>query len=214
MLFRSHCGMSERVTRVTEIVRRVAKEQFVELESALVDYLAEAMDVTFQDKCKVSTTVEELERDVVPSLTENGKTSEEEIMCLITTSLRRCKEDAILKETEEELNEFDQALKEMLEKTHDKDPQVRKVALRKICPCRVREDVKEFWDRIVEMSKDEDANVRYQAMHNLCDGSPESMEKTVVAVLEGLHNDPSETVKRRSRQVLTHYRRTGKWNIM
>jgi hypothetical protein len=73
----------------------------------------------------------------------------------------------------------------------------RKKALRELCPCHVKHNVKEFWDRIIEMTKDEDrtysqynvsyflsANVRYQVLHNLCDGSPLAKEDEIIAAIE------------------------------
>jgi len=64
------------------------------------------------------------------------------------------------------------------------------------------------------MVDDPDPDVRYQVLHNLCDGSPASRETEVVAALEKMHDDPDKTVRRRVHQVLSHYRATGKWNIL
>jgi hypothetical protein len=103
---------------------------------------------------------------------------------------------------------------EFIRLTHDKDARIRKKALRELCPCHVKRDVPEVWARILEMISDPDANVRYQVMHNLCDGSPAEREDEVIEALQTLHNDPDKYIRRRVHQVLTSYRKTGKWNIL
>ena len=106
------------------------------------------------------------------------------------------------------------SLEEFMKATHDPSAKVRRMALRELCPCHIKHDVKEFWDRIIEMTTDEDAEVRYQVLHNLCDGSPASREDDVIAALETLHNDKDTKVRRQVHRVLTSYRKTGKWNIL
>eukprot|EP01115_Flamella_aegyptia_P004216 TRINITY_DN183_c0_g1_i2.p1 TRINITY_DN183_c0_g1~~TRINITY_DN183_c0_g1_i2.p1 ORF type:complete len:123 (-),score=30.01 TRINITY_DN183_c0_g1_i2:43-411(-) len=106
------------------------------------------------------------------------------------------------------------SVQEFIEATKDKNPKNRKSALRDLCPCHVKHNVKEFWDRIIEMTDDPDPDVRYQVLHNLCDGSPADREDDVISALEKLHNDPDKYIRRRTHQVLTNYRKTGKWNIL
>jgi len=103
---------------------------------------------------------------------------------------------------------------EVIAITHDPSPKVRKEALRDMCPCHVKNNIESLWVRIIEMANDPDANVRYQVMHNLCDGSPACREYDVIRTLESMHNDADKKVRRRVHQVLSHYRRTGKWNIL
>lgn len=43
-----------------------------------------------------------------------------------------------------------------------KDPSVRKAALKEMCPCRVKIDIDEFWDRVLSMVDDPDDAVRQQ----------------------------------------------------
>jgi hypothetical protein len=64
------------------------------------------------------------------------------------------------------------------------------------------------------MRKDPDPGVRYQVLHNLCDGSPNTREIEVIEAIEDMHNDEDKYIRRRVHQVLASYRRTGKWNIM
>jgi len=103
---------------------------------------------------------------------------------------------------------------QVIEITKNPDPKVRKDALRNMCPCHVKDNIESLWQRIMEMADDPDPTVRYQVMHNLCDGSPSSREDDVIRTLERMHNDPDKKVRRRVHQVLTHYRHTGKWNIL
>ena len=49
-----------------------------------------------------------------------------------------------------------------------------------MCPCRVGIDLPKFWDRIFELAEDESGTVRYQVLHNMCDGSPDGYEEKVL----------------------------------
>ncbi|PVD19310.1 hypothetical protein C0Q70_19797 [Pomacea canaliculata] len=98
--------------------------------------------------------------------------------------------------------------------THHPVPSVRKRALVEMCPCRVQEDLSEFWERVFEMISDEDANVRYQVLHTLCDGSPAHLELRVAEALDTFNRDPDQKIRRKAHQCLTSYWRKGKWNIM
>ena len=42
------------------------------------------------------------------------------------------------------------------------DAQVRKAALKEMCPCRVKVDIEEFWERVLAMVDDTDDDVRQQ----------------------------------------------------
>ena len=46
--------------------------------------------------------------------------------------------------------------------TKHQSARVRQRALKEVCPCRVKEDITEFWERVVEMVEDEAVNVRFQ----------------------------------------------------
>jgi restriction endonuclease Mrr len=91
----------------------------------------------------------------------------------------------------------------------------RKQALKEMCPCRVLKDIDVIWERVLEMAENEpDADVRYQIMHTLCDGSPKHRETQVIEALEKMWSDPNEKLRRQVRRVLASYRRTGEWNIL
>eukprot|EP01121_Diplochlamys_sp_Union-15-3_P012667 TRINITY_DN3829_c0_g1_i1.p1 TRINITY_DN3829_c0_g1~~TRINITY_DN3829_c0_g1_i1.p1 ORF type:complete len:228 (+),score=51.42 TRINITY_DN3829_c0_g1_i1:87-770(+) len=105
-------------------------------------------------------------------------------------------------------------IEEFMKLTYDPNPLVRKKALRELCPCQVKKDIDRFWERTIEMVTDSDEKVRYQVLHNLCDGSPLEREEQIIAAIEKLHNDDDKVVRRTVHRVLSHYRRTGKWNIL
>ena len=44
--------------------------------------------------------------------------------------------------------------------THHPVPRVRKRALVEMCPCRVKQDLTDFWERVFEMVNDDSADVR------------------------------------------------------
>src|SRR5215471_21126033 len=68
--------------------------------------------------------------------------------------------------------------------TRDPEPRVRQAALMNLCPCHLRSDRPEVWERVFEMAGDADTGVRKQVFHTLSDGSPGRLEGRVVAALE------------------------------
>lgn len=103
---------------------------------------------------------------------------------------------------------------EFISATFESNPFKRKKALRELCPCHVKCDIPEVWERIIEMTKDPDPDVRYQALHNLCDGSPNRREEQIIDILNQMHNDEDKYIRRRVHQILSTYRKTGKWNVL
>mmetsp|Transcript_25604 Transcript_25604/g.24897 ORF Transcript_25604/g.24897 Transcript_25604/m.24897 type:complete len:84 (+) Transcript_25604:226-477(+) len=83
-----------------------------------------------------------------------------------------------------------------------------------MCPCRVQKDHDEFWGRIFELAEDEDEKVRYQVLHNMCDGSPDHLEDKVAETLEIFNRDSNKEIRRKAHKVLGSYLRTGKWNVL
>ena len=53
----------------------------------------------------------------------------------------------------------DETIAEYLERTHDPDPRKRKAALKDLCPCHVRADIPQLWDRIFEMLSDDEGRI-------------------------------------------------------
>ncbi|HEV8637300.1 MAG TPA: HEAT repeat domain-containing protein [Chloroflexota bacterium] len=101
----------------------------------------------------------------------------------------------------------------LLQQTYDDDPGVRWRALIHLCPCHVKRNHEQVWNRAVAMATDADPKVRDRVLHVLTDGSPRSREPEVVGVLERMHHDPDPKLRRKARRILAHYRRTGDWNI-
>jgi vesicle coat complex subunit len=101
-----------------------------------------------------------------------------------------------------------------IEQTKHSDPRIRKKALKEMCPCRVKKEIDQIWERVFEMYTDPDSTVRYQVMHTLCDGSPKERESEVISVLEKMWNDKDEKLRRNVRRALNSYRRCGKWNVL
>ena len=65
------------------------------------------------------------------------------------------------------------------------------------------------------MVDDPSPKIRYQVLHNMCDGSPDSMEERVADALEKFNRDPDQEIKRKAHKVvLASYLRTGKWNVL
>lgn len=105
-------------------------------------------------------------------------------------------------------------MEELIQLSRSEDPLVRQRATQQMCPCRVGKDFEEFWTRTFELATDEDPTVRYQIMHNMCDGSPEGYEEKVAECLEIFNRDPDKEIRRKAHKVLGTYLRTGKWNIL
>ncbi|XP_064636703.1 uncharacterized protein LOC135493344 [Lineus longissimus] len=98
--------------------------------------------------------------------------------------------------------------------TKHENPIVRQNALKQMCPCRVKEDLSDFWARVLQMTHDEADNVRQQVLHTLCDGSPNHMEYEVIAAVEDFNRDPNPKIRRTAHKVLGTYRKKRKWNIL
>lgn len=103
-------------------------------------------------------------------------------------------------------------IRDALAASRDPDPEVRRLAVRELCPCQVKRNDAEVWDRVFEMTRDPDASVRRNALHGLIDGSPASLEARVVATLERMRDDPEPKLRRNVRRILARYRRTGRIN--
>lgn len=103
---------------------------------------------------------------------------------------------------------------EIIALSRSESPLVRQKAAQQMCPCRVGKDFEEFWQRIFELAEDEESEVRYQILHNMCDGSPEGYEEKVAECLEIFNRDPDKDIRRKAHKVLASYLKTGKWNVL
>ena len=98
--------------------------------------------------------------------------------------------------------------------TYHRNPQERRKALKELCPCHVRADLDQIWERILECTNDPDPLVRDQALHALGDGSPKHLELRILEIIEKMYNDKEPRVKKKARKMLNSYRRNGKWNVL
>ena len=105
-------------------------------------------------------------------------------------------------------------LEEVLELTRDRDPRQRTWAVRQLCPCHLKHNAAQVWDRLIAMATDDDPHVRSTVLHVLCDGSPRSREQEVIVALERMQHDTDVGLRRRVRKVLAQYRRTGTVNVL
>ena len=103
-------------------------------------------------------------------------------------------------------------IENLLDATQSSDPKIRKASLIKLCACHVRANKPQIWDRIFQMQTDSDAGVRSVVLHNLCDGSPHERKDEVVNAVEKLAKDSNLKLRRRARNALAVYRRTGSIN--
>jgi len=83
-----------------------------------------------------------------------------------------------------------------------------------LCPCHLRTDRPEVWERVFELAADPDVHVRKQVLHTLGDGSPRRLKDRVIATLESMRQDPDGRLRRSVRRLLAQYRRTGRVNIL
>lgn len=104
--------------------------------------------------------------------------------------------------------------REILDQTRDGDARVRARAVRELCPCQVKVNEAEAWDRILEMCTDPDAKVRSLVFHVLCDGSPREREPEIVMALDEMAHDADPRLRRRVRRLAAHYRHTGRLNVL
>lgn len=108
----------------------------------------------------------------------------------------------------------DVMLDELIALTHDPDPKVRAAAVHDMCPCELKGDYDRAWDRIMEMIGDDNVRVRSAAFHALGDGSPRHREEDVVGAIRKLEHDDDKKLRRRARNLMAHYARTGKINAL
>ena len=102
----------------------------------------------------------------------------------------------------------------LLGQTKHPDANVRREAVRELCPCELKFNSEVAWDRLLEMASDEDVRVRRNGLHVLCDGSPRSREGEVVQAIEVMQTDPDQKLRRQVRNLLAGYKRTGKINVL
>jgi len=107
----------------------------------------------------------------------------------------------------------DMHLDELLQLTQDRDPNVRRVAVKNLCPCHVQRNVTEVWQRLIALSQDRHPGVRMDVLHNLTDGSPAELAAEVCVIVERLTHDPDPTVRGYAAFLRTKQMRSGRVNV-
>lgn len=104
--------------------------------------------------------------------------------------------------------------KRIMELTYDHDDGVRHDAVAQLCPCHVKDNISDLWDRIFELVSDHSSIVRSRILHIVCDGSPKEYEENVIKILNIFEHDSDKDIRTKARRILRHYDRTGDWNIL
>jgi HEAT repeats len=113
-----------------------------------------------------------------------------------------------------EINTDLESIPDLLKLTHDSDAETRCEAIQCLCPCHVQRNRPEVWDRLFELARDSDLEVRKVVFHILGDGSPNERVNDVVSAMESMYHDPDPKLRRRARKFWAQYRRTGRVNIL
>jgi HEAT repeat protein len=107
----------------------------------------------------------------------------------------------------------DAELDELLALSRDRDPNVRRVAVKNLCPCHVRRNAPDVWRRLIELTDDRDPGVRLDVLHDLTDGSPPELAPEIWAVVERFMQDPDRNVRRYAAFLRGKQMRSGRINV-
>lgn len=107
----------------------------------------------------------------------------------------------------------DAQVDELLELTRSRDPEVRRIAVKNLCPCHVGRNMPAVWRRLIEMTDDRVAGVRMDVLHDLTDGSPAEFAAEVRAIVNKLIHDPDRVVRRYAEFIQGRQIRSGRVNV-
>lgn len=104
-------------------------------------------------------------------------------------------------------------VQELLTLSRDRDPDVRRIAVKNLCPCHMQGNLDGVWERLLELTRDPNPGVRMDVLHDLTDGSPPERAPRVVEVVEELMDDPSDKVRGYAASLRARQLRRGKVNV-
>jgi vesicle coat complex subunit len=107
----------------------------------------------------------------------------------------------------------DAQLEDLLRLSHDRDPNVRRIAVKNLCPCHVKRNVAEVWQRLFELTEDRDPGVRLDVLHNMTDGPPPELADQVQALVQRFVRDPDPTVRGYAAFLSHKQARLGRINV-
>lgn len=105
-------------------------------------------------------------------------------------------------------------IQSLLAQTYSADADDRAEAVRELCPCHLKRNLPEVWQRMIALQADPERCVRTQVLHVLADGSPHEYEAQVVSAVQRLAQDSDEKIRRNARKVLAKYRKSGNINVL
>jgi HEAT repeat protein len=108
----------------------------------------------------------------------------------------------------------DDELDELLKQTYSPGAYERACAVRALCPCHVKRNEPQVWERMLQLVTDPDPKVRSHVLHVLADGSPHERERQVVQAIQTIAQDADKGLRRRARKVLAQYRSSGRINVL
>jgi hypothetical protein len=89
----------------------------------------------------------------------------------------------------------DQQVDELLALTQARDPDIRRIAVKNLCPCHVRRNRSDVWTRLLQLIEDPNPGVRMDVLHNLTDGFSPDLAADVVTAVETFLHDLDPTVR-------------------
>jgi hypothetical protein len=107
----------------------------------------------------------------------------------------------------------DTQIDELLSLTHARDPDIRRVAVKNLCPCHMQRDRSDVWTRLLELARDPHPGVRMDVLHNLTDGSPLELAETILSVVDNLQEDPDALVRGYALFLRTRQNRLNRVNV-